>query len=273
MRYQSRQNGFTLVELLVVIGIIALLISILLPVLGRAQSAARSTVCLSQLKQIGSAVALYVNAEDQFLPPSFYFNELEDNRGLDRAMPVILRDYINIGGDPNVDFSQVAADEAGDSAEIWTCPESIQSQANQFPLTYGANGQVHRYISVVDPATPDADPAPGFYDELLKITRVRRGSEVVAIADSAQTSGSFVSGGWLDWTQLNNQGFGDPSNAGRLASTLPGWDLNDDRPTGGNYHIRYRHGDDATANILYVDGHAGSVRQDELTFKNLSGAY
>ncbi|MEM1010585.1 MAG: prepilin-type N-terminal cleavage/methylation domain-containing protein [Planctomycetota bacterium] len=273
MKYQRRTNGFTLVELLVVIGIIALLISILLPVLSRAQSSARSTVCLSQLRQIGSATALYVNAESLFLPPSFYFNEFVDNRGLDRALPVILRDYISIGGDPNVDFSQVAADEASDSADIWTCPESILSEANQFPLTYGGNGQVHRYISVVNPATPNADPVPGFYDELLKITRVRNSSEVVAIADSAQTSGSFVAGGWLDWTQLNNQGFDDPANAGRLTSTLPGWDLNDDRPTGGNYHIRYRHGDNRTANILYVDGHAGAVAQDVLTFQNLSGAY
>ena len=54
-------KGFTLVELLVVIGIIALLIAILLPSLGRAREAARTTKCLNNIREIGKSAATFAN--------------------------------------------------------------------------------------------------------------------------------------------------------------------------------------------------------------------
>ena len=65
----SRLNrGFTLIELLVVIAIIAILAAILFPVFARARAAARQSACLSNLKQVGTALYMYAQDYDETLP-------------------------------------------------------------------------------------------------------------------------------------------------------------------------------------------------------------
>ncbi|HEX8914374.1 MAG TPA: prepilin-type N-terminal cleavage/methylation domain-containing protein [Humisphaera sp.] len=63
-----RRSGFTVVELVVVIGIIALLMAILLPVVGRARESARSVACLSNLRQLGTATVQYLTDNDGWFP-------------------------------------------------------------------------------------------------------------------------------------------------------------------------------------------------------------
>lgn len=61
-------RGFTLIELLVVIAVIAILAAILFPVFAQARDKARQAVCLSNLRQIGSALAMYLQDHDERLP-------------------------------------------------------------------------------------------------------------------------------------------------------------------------------------------------------------
>jgi len=61
--------GFTLVELLVVISIIALLLAIMMPALQRARSSAKAVVCMTNMRQLALGLDLYQNDNKYFLPP------------------------------------------------------------------------------------------------------------------------------------------------------------------------------------------------------------
>jgi prepilin-type N-terminal cleavage/methylation domain-containing protein len=68
-RYDTRRRGaFTLVELLVVVAIIALLLSILIPVLGAARERARRTKCAANLRQVGIGWLMYLEDSNEFFP-------------------------------------------------------------------------------------------------------------------------------------------------------------------------------------------------------------
>jgi prepilin-type N-terminal cleavage/methylation domain-containing protein len=69
---RQRSSGFTLIELLVVIAIIAILAAILFPVFAQAKAAAKKTQALSNLKQIGTATALYMNDWDGWVGRKWY---------------------------------------------------------------------------------------------------------------------------------------------------------------------------------------------------------
>jgi len=69
----SHRRGFTLIELLVVIAIIAILAAILFPVFARAREKARQTSCLSNVKQIGLGLLMYVQDYDERFPAKWWW--------------------------------------------------------------------------------------------------------------------------------------------------------------------------------------------------------
>jgi len=65
-----QRRGFTLIELLVVIAIIAILAAILFPVFAQAREKARQITCLSNMKQLGTTLVMYVQDYDEIMPPT-----------------------------------------------------------------------------------------------------------------------------------------------------------------------------------------------------------
>lgn len=82
-----RKRAFTLIELLVVIAIIAILAAILFPVFARARENARRTSCMSNLKQIGLGMMMYVQDYDEHYPMNYWRTGYPGVKQTDPSMP------------------------------------------------------------------------------------------------------------------------------------------------------------------------------------------
>jgi len=133
------RRAFTLIELLVVIAIIAILAGILFPVFAQAKRAAKKTVCISNLKQIGSGTALYMGDYDDLFPNALdasdkhnpeIWESMPEFKARIQSMPMIqevLQPYVK-------------------SAEIFHCPADIGAKYldNNWPQKIEADSSMFK---------------------------------------------------------------------------------------------------------------------------------
>jgi general secretion pathway protein G len=138
-------GGFTLLELMAVILVIALLGALLLPVLGRGQRAVRSVYCLGQMRQWGLAIWLYAEDQDDFFPYEGHFLT-PLHRGLNReAWYNVLAPYI--GQAPlMILYGQGQVPLPGERS-LYTCPgvsrkPSYQPDMSRPYFMYGFNSRL-----------------------------------------------------------------------------------------------------------------------------------
>ena len=94
----SASRGFTLVELLVVIGIIAILIGLIFPVISRAREQSKRTACMSNLRQIGQALYMYAHASRDSLPNGNPPGDWESYDGANRVMVYFAKEFVKAPG-------------------------------------------------------------------------------------------------------------------------------------------------------------------------------
>jgi len=129
------RRAFTLIELLVVIAIIAILAAILFPVFAQAREKARGAMCLSNLKQIGLACALYTQDFDETYPM------LENSPARD-TVANMLDPYIKAG-------NATGGGNFWPTKSVWRCPDGPSYGDGDFS-TYFTYGYNYLYLTVVD---------------------------------------------------------------------------------------------------------------------------
>jgi prepilin-type N-terminal cleavage/methylation domain-containing protein/prepilin-type processing-associated H-X9-DG protein len=254
---RSSNKAFTLIELLVVIAIIAILAAILFPVFAQAREKARSISCLSNQKQIGTGVMMYVQDYDETYMMADYFND----RGTwkdQHEWPDVVYPYIKNGArGQNGDNVTVSWGQGG----VFSCPS--------FP---GGNGFESGNYGINESISDDGTASWNntLTPPVASLAALLTPSGTILTAEKGENGAGwgyiyFQSAEWA-WCQSgvidgngqptlhpaqNDLTLGDCDNAEGSANAGQ-WD-------GCGMWPRYRH--TKTSNVTYADGHAKAVQR------------
>lgn len=278
MRTQpSTRQAFTLVELLVVIGIIALLISILLPAMGRARAQAQSVSCLANLRSIGQSINLYAAANRGSLPYGYWDgigpDGVEQGAGNNSSDWQLLLMSGALGKGGSTYGTQSGAD-ASKLQQMFVCPSASTERASSPALRVERRLHYASHPRLM-PRLDDKDLSKASQPLMkpYKLGSIKRSSEITLIFDAAQITQQLDGNCFAVATNLDQDGLYYAQDSGPkqwnyllvkdgLKLDVAVYTPNQDWPSGaaGSANLRWRHGRNDSANFLYADGHADSLK-------------